>query len=71
LSQQEFFESKKTTTNDRFIGIAETATYLGVSQRSVRNMLYDRRLKGYKLGDRTVRLRLSEIDAALTPYGAA
>jgi len=34
-------------------------------------MLRDGRLKGYTLGHRTLRLRLSEIDAALSPYGGA
>jgi excisionase family DNA binding protein len=60
--------SKKNTTNDRFISIAEAAKYLGVSERTVRNMLYDGRLRGHRLGGRVVRLKLSEIDTALEPY---
>jgi hypothetical protein len=32
---------KDNTTGDRFVGIAEAAAYLGVSVRTVRNMLYD------------------------------
>jgi excisionase family DNA binding protein len=46
--------SKKTTTKagtftrsagDRFVGIKGAAEYLNVSERTVRNMLYDGRLK--------------------------
>jgi excisionase family DNA binding protein len=68
---------KKTTTkagmltrsaDDRLIGIPEAAAYLGVNERTIRNMLYDGRLTGYKLGPRVVRIRLSAIDAALTEY---
>ena len=35
---------------------------------TIRDMIADGRLKAYKLGDRVVRLRRSEIDAALQPY---
>lgn len=45
--------------------------YLGVNVRSIRNMLTDGRLKAYKLGPRIVRIRLSDIDAALAPYTEA
>jgi excisionase family DNA binding protein len=62
--------SKKNTTktDDRLVSIADAAAYLGVNVRSVRNMLTDGRLNAYKLGPRVVRLRMSEIDAALEPY---
>ena len=67
---------KKTTTTptasrpagDRLVSVAEAATYLGVNERTIRNMLYDGRLKAYRAGPRVVRLRLSEIDASLAPY---
>ena len=51
--------------------IAAAAEYLGVDERTIRNMMADGRLVGYKLGNRLVRLRRSEIDAAMTPYGDA
>jgi excisionase family DNA binding protein len=34
-------------------------------------MLADGRLTAYKLGNRLIRLRRSEIDAAMQPYGGA
>ncbi len=56
---------------DAMITIAETATYLGVNTHTVREMIRDGRLKAYSLGNRVVRLRIAEIDAALQPYGDA
>jgi excisionase family DNA binding protein len=58
-------------TSDPYITIDQTAAYLGVTSMSIRNMIHDGRLKAYQLGPRVVRLRLSEIDAALQPYGSA
>jgi len=55
-------------TEDKFTSPAGAAEYLGVSVRTVRNMLADGRLKAYTLGPRVVRIRLSDIDAALSPY---
>ena len=56
---------------DRFISIADAAAYLGVSVRTIRNMLTDGRLTARKLGPQIVRIRLSDIDAALQPYTEA
>jgi excisionase family DNA binding protein len=58
----------RTKAADKLVSITEAAEYLGVNVRTVRNMLYDKRLKAYRLGGRVVRIRLSDIDAALTPY---
>jgi excisionase family DNA binding protein len=57
------------SADDRFISIKQAAEYLGCTPMSVRNMLADGRLRAYTLGPRIVRIRLSEIDAALQPYG--
>lgn len=54
-----------------YLSIAETADYLGVTTRTVRQMIADGRLTGYRLGARLVRLRRDEIDAALQPFGGA
>ena len=61
----------RTKAADRFVSIAEAAEYLGVNVRTIRNMLYDGRLKAHKLGPRIVRIRLSDIDAALEPWAEA
>jgi excisionase family DNA binding protein len=52
-----------------FVSIADAADYLGVTTRTIRQMIADGRLRGYRSGSRLVRLRLDEIDAAMTPFG--
>jgi excisionase family DNA binding protein len=57
--------------NDRLVSIAAAAEYLGVTIKTIRNMLSDGRLRAQTLGPRVLRIRLSDIDAALSPYGGA
>jgi excisionase family DNA binding protein len=52
----------------RWASLLETAKYLSVAERTVRQMIYDGRLKGYRLG-RTVRIDLNEVDDAMLPFG--
>jgi excisionase family DNA binding protein len=52
----------------RWASIAQTAEYLSRGERTVRQMIYDGRLKGYRLG-RTVFLDLNEVDNAMEPFG--
>jgi excisionase family DNA binding protein len=59
----------KTATDDRFVSVTEAAAYLGVDRLTVRHMLLDGRLRAYTLGPRVLRIRLSDIHAALQPYG--
>ena len=54
--------------DDKFLSVAEAASYLGVTPLTIRNMLTDRRLRAYTLGRRVLRIRLADIHAALTPY---
>ncbi len=49
----------------------QVAEILGVSDRTVRTMIADGRLKGYALGSRVIRLRLDEVERALVPVGGA
>lgn len=49
----------------------EAAEYLGVSTRTVRQMIADGRLRGYRNGPRMIRLDLNEIDASMRPFGGA
>ena len=55
----------------RYVRIAEAADYLQVTDRTVRQMIADGRLTGYRSGQRLVRLDLNEIDAAMRPFGGA
>lgn len=52
-----------------YISITDAADYLGVTTRTIRQMIADGRLRGYRSGSRLVRLRLAEIDAAMQPFG--
>jgi len=60
-----------TATPGTFITIQQAADYLGVNTRTVRYMVADGRLTAYSLGPRVIRLRKSDVDAALAPYGNA
>ncbi|CAM3139458.1 helix-turn-helix domain-containing protein [Mycobacterium simiae] len=51
----------------RYITIAETAAYLQVSPNTVRRLIADGELTGYRMGSsrRTIRVDLNEIDDQL------
>jgi excisionase family DNA binding protein len=53
-----------------YVTQAEAAEYLGLTDRTIRAMIADGRLKAYKLGPRVLRLRLDEIDSAMRPVSA-
>jgi excisionase family DNA binding protein len=53
----------------RYITIGEAADYLAVTELTIRQMIADGRLRGYRSGTRIIRLRRDEIDAAMRPFG--
>ena len=55
----------------RYVRMREAAEYLGVADRTIRQMIADGRLTGYRNGARLVRVDLNELDAAMTPFGGA
>lgn len=55
----------------RYAKLAEAADYLGVTDRTIRQMIADGRLTGYRSGARLVRVDLNELDAAMKPFGGA
>lgn len=55
----------------RYVKIGEAAEYLDVTPRTIRAMIADGRLTGYRNGSRLVRVDLDEIDAAMRPFGGA
>jgi excisionase family DNA binding protein len=52
----------------RWASLIQTAERLAMAERTVRQMIYDGRLKGYRPG-RTVFLDLNEVDDAMEPFG--
>lgn len=63
--------NRATRRGRRYAKIAEAADYLAVTDRTVRQMIADGRLTGYRSGSRIVRVDLDEIDAAMRPFGGA
>jgi excisionase family DNA binding protein len=54
-----------------YVSITEAADYLGVTTRTIRQMIADTRLTAYSNGPRIIRLDRNEIDAAMRPFGGA
>ena len=53
----------------RYARLKEAAEYLGVTDRTIRQMIADGRLTGYRNGSKLVRVDLNELDAAMQPFG--
>ncbi|CPW02414.1 excisionase family DNA-binding protein [Mycobacteroides abscessus] len=53
----------------RYATLREAAGYLGCTDRTVRTMIADGRLVGYRSGSRLVRVDLNQVDAAMQPFG--
>jgi excisionase family DNA binding protein len=51
----------------RYVTVAETADYLQISDRTVRRLIKDGELTGYRMGRsrRTIRVDLNEVDEQL------
>lgn len=57
------------TGRRKYVTTAEAADYLAVTDRTIRQMIADGRLTGYRCGTRLLRIDLNEIDAAMAPFG--
>ncbi|WP_372493970.1 excisionase family DNA-binding protein [Mycolicibacterium neoaurum] len=55
----------------RWATTQKAAEYLGVTDRTIRQMVADGRLRAYRSGGRVVRIDLNELDAAMEPFGGA
>jgi excisionase family DNA binding protein len=62
---------QESTLRRRYVSIGYAADYLDVTTRTIRQMITDGRLTGYRSGAKLVRLDLNEIDAAMRPFGGA
>ncbi|MBY4573980.1 DNA-binding protein [Gordonia paraffinivorans] len=64
----------KTPTTDqprRWATLQQVADHLNVTTRTVRAMVADGRLRGYRNGRKLIRIDLNEVDAAMRPMGGA
>lgn len=62
--------AREPRVTNQYISQVDAGELIGVTDRTIRNMLADGRLRGYRIG-RTVRLKRAEVEAALVPFGGA
>jgi excisionase family DNA binding protein len=55
----------------RYVSIQDAAEYIGVTDRTIRQMISDGRLTGYRNGAKLIRLDLNEIDAKMVAFGGS
>ncbi|GAB2535187.1 helix-turn-helix transcriptional regulator [Brachybacterium huguangmaarense] len=55
----------------RLASLAEAAEYLGVTERTIRNYIARGDLTGYRLGKRSIRIDVGELESLLTVIPAA
>ncbi|UPG66894.1 helix-turn-helix transcriptional regulator [Gordonia hongkongensis] len=55
----------------QWASIPQVADHLGLNERTVRRMIAEGRLNGYRNGSRCIRLDLNEVDASMQPFGGA
>lgn len=55
----------------RWASLPDAATYLGVSQKTLRRMIQDGTITGYRINSRLIRLDLNELDTVLSPIQSA
>ncbi len=60
------------TARRRYATLDQAGEYIGVTSRTIRQMIADGRLTGYRNGPRIVRVDLNEVDDRLMkPFGGA
>ncbi|BBY91302.1 MULTISPECIES: helix-turn-helix domain-containing protein [Mycobacteriaceae] len=61
---------QNTPNRRRYGSIADAAEYIGVTPRTIRQMIADGRITGYRNGPRLIRVDLNEIDdVVMQPFG--
>jgi excisionase family DNA binding protein len=53
----------------RYASLQETAVYMGVTDRTVRQWIAEGRITGYRINARLIRVDLNEVDSAMVPFG--
>lgn len=64
-------ESLSGTRTSTFVTVADVARDLQVTERFVRHLIATGQLRAVKVGSRVVRLRRSDVEAFLRPFGGA
>lgn len=61
----------QATVAQRYGTVAEAAEYIGASTKFIRSLIARGDLTGYRVGSRSIRVDLRELDSAMTPIPAA
>lgn len=63
--------TKPIQSSRRWASMKDAAEYIGVTDRTIRQMIADGKIRGYRVNSRLYRVDLNEVDAALQPFGGA
>lgn len=55
----------------RWASMKQGADHIGVTVQTIRQMIADGKITGYRVNKRLYRVDLNELDAALQPFGGA
>lgn len=61
----------QATVAQRYGTVAEAAEYIGSSSKFIRSLISRGDLTGYRIGARSIRVDLRELDTAMTPIPSA
>jgi excisionase family DNA binding protein len=66
-------ERPNRTLQRGYVGITEAATYLDVTQKTIRKLIATGELPAYRLGTHVLKIKIADLDAVLKPVpgGAA
>lgn len=64
--------SHNVTHQPAYVSLRQAADYLGYeSERTIRRMIAEGHLRAYRVGTKTVRIKVSDLDKAMQPIPAA
>lgn len=63
--------SGQVTVAQRYGTVAEAAEYIGASSKFIRSLISRGDLTGYRIGSRSIRVDLRELDSTMTPIPSA
>lgn len=56
-----------TTPAQRYVSLKESAAYLGVTERTIRNFIARGEIPAYRIGSRAIRIDRGDLDRIITP----
>lgn len=62
-------QSEDAALQRRWATMQQTADYMSVTVRTVREWIAQNRITGYRINARVIRVDLNEVDAAFEPFG--